>query len=178
MSGYKVYDWTGYSDKERLFCYEYLVDKNKAGAARRVGYAVNSAQQQSTRVYKKCESRITEMLGDLSEDNLVTADRIIQEFAKIAFMSAKDFFDDEGRALPIHKLTDKAAAGIVGMKIIDSDDAEIPSVMKEYKLGDKLDALTKLGQNLQMFTKKLVIENKRPRVVTKDMTGRKKENKK
>lgn len=55
MSGYKVYDWTGYSDKERLFCYEYLVDKNKAGAARRVGYAVNSAQQQSTRVYKKCE---------------------------------------------------------------------------------------------------------------------------
>ncbi|WPJ21784.1 terminasae [Pseudoalteromonas phage vB_Pun_Y3] len=174
----KQYDWAGYTDKERLFCYEYIADpkKNKTNAAINAGYAKNSAQQQSTRIYKKCEDRINEMLSDLTVEHKVTADRIIQEFAKIGFMSAKDFFDSNGRALPINELSDDAAAAIVGMKIIDleDNDDDRPSIIKEYKLADKLDALTKLGQNLQMFTKKIVIDDKRPKVVVKDMTGRKK----
>ena len=29
----KAYDWKGFTDKERLFCYEYIIDKNKTKAA-------------------------------------------------------------------------------------------------------------------------------------------------
>lgn len=177
----RQYDWKGYSDRERIFCHEYIASKtkNKAEAARNAGYSERSAQQQATKVYKKCESRINEMMGDITDPLMVTADRIIQELAKSAFVTAKDFFDDEGQPIPIQNLSDEAAACIGGMKVRQEfgGDDENDATITEYKLVDKIDSLRLLGQNLQMFTKKLVIDDKRPVVVVKDMTGRKKKGK-
>lgn len=176
MSKFKEYDWTGYTTLERLYCYEFMVDRSKGEAAIRAGYKKQAAKQQATRVYKKCESRINEMLNDLTEPHNVTVDRIIQELAKIGFMDARQFFDDNGNPIAIQNLSDDAASVIAGMKVrteSDGDDGEVATIT-EYKLNDKIDALRLLGQNLQMFTKKLVIDDKRPLVVVKDMTGRKK----
>lgn len=176
MSKFKEYDWSGYTTLERLYCYEFMVDRSKGEAAIRAGYKKRAAKQQATRVYKKCESRINEMLSDLTVTHNVTADRIIQELAKIGFINAKSFFDDEGNPIPIQSLDDDAASVIAGMKVRkeDTGDDEVIATVTEYKLADKIDALRLLGQNLQMFTKKLVIDDKRPLVVVKDMTGRKK----
>lgn len=175
------YDWKGYTDRERIFCYEYVASKtkNKAEAARNAGYSEKTAQQQATKVYKKCEARINEMIGEITSPLLVTADRIIQELAKSAFVSAKDFFDDEGRPVPIQNLSEDAAACIAGMKVRQEygGDEENDAIITEYKLVDKIDSLRLLGQNLQMFTKRLVVDDKRPVVVVKDMTGRKKKEK-
>ena len=116
------------------------------------------------------------MLNDLTEPHNVTVDRIVQELAKIGFMDARQFFDANGNPIPIQSLSDDAASVIAGMKVrseSDGDDGEVATIT-EYKLNDKIDALRLLGQNLQMFTKKLVIDDKRPLVVVKDMTGRKK----
>lgn len=172
---HKSYDWTGYSDKERVFCYEYIIDRHQINAAKRAGYSPKSAQQIGTKVYKKCKDRISEMLSDLTISNNVTVDKVIQELAKIGFMNAKDFFDNDGNPIAIQNLSDDAAATIAGMKVnTQADDEGEVSTLKEYKLADKLDALRLLGQNLQMFSKKLIIDDKRPVVVVKDMTGRKK----
>ena len=91
-------------------------------------------------------------------------------------MDARQFFDDNGNPIAIQNLSDDAASVIAGMKVrteSNGDEGEIATIT-EYKLNDKIDALRLLGQNLQMFTKKLVIDDKRPLVVVKDMTGRKK----
>ncbi len=175
MADFKQYDWTGYTTLERLFCYEYMVDRNKGAAAVRAGYKERSASAQASRVYKKCESRINEMLSDLTVSHNVTSERIIQELAKIAFANAQDFFNNEGEPIPIQDLSDDAASIIAGMKVRTENygDDDALSLITEYKLSDKIAALRLLGMNLQMFTKKLVIDDKRPLVVVKDMTGRK-----
>jgi len=172
---FKKYDWTGFSDRDRIFCYEYLVEKNKTQCAINAGFSKKSAQQQSQRVYAKCKERIIEMMEDIAEPHQVTADRIIQELAKVGFMNAQDFFDNDGRPIPIQKLDADISSNIAGMKVrTESDEEGDVSTVIEYKLCDKIDALKLLGQNLQMFTRKLIIDDKRPKVIVKDMTGRKK----
>lgn len=176
MSKFKEYDWSGYTTLERLYCYEFMVDRSKGEAAIRAGYKKHAAKQQATRVYKKCESRINEMLKDLTEPHNVRMDRIIRELEKIGFMDARQLFDENGNPIPIQKLSDDAASVIAGMKVrseSNGDDGEVATIT-EYKLNNKVDALKLLGQNLQMFNKNVVIEDKRPIVVVKDMTGRKK----
>lgn len=172
---FKRYDWSGFSDRERIFCYEYLTEKNKTTCAINAGFSAKSAQQQSQRVYAKCKERIVEMIDDIALPHQVTADRVIQELAKVGFMNAKDFFDGDGNPIPIQNLADEVSCNIAGMKVAtEVDDEGDVSKVIEYKLCDKIDALKLLGQNLQLFTRKLVIDDKRPKVIVKDMTGRKK----
>ena len=88
---FKTYDWTGYSDRERLFCYEYMVDRKKGDAAIRAGFSKKTARQQATRAYTKCYDRINEMLHDLAEPLQITTERILEEFGKVAFRYSNRF---------------------------------------------------------------------------------------
>lgn len=79
--------------KQALFVREYLVDMNGTQAAIRAGYNARSAGQQAGAMLKKPD--IAAMLGEgqaaRAERLEITADRIAQEYARIAFANMADY---------------------------------------------------------------------------------------
>lgn len=91
------------TDKQERFCYEYCIDFNATQAAIRAGYSERSAAEIGRQNLMKLEiqTRIKEMQTNLSETAGISALKVINEHAKIAFsgisklkegwMALKDF---------------------------------------------------------------------------------------
>ena len=78
------------SEKQKMFCYEYLKDFNGSQAAVRAGYSIKSARQQAADLLTK--PNIFKFLESLKEKHVLKAelcvDDIIKEFKAIGFALA------------------------------------------------------------------------------------------
>lgn len=78
-------------DKHEFFCREYLLDLNVTQAAIRAGYSPHTAGSQGHDLLKKPEilCRIEELKRERLAASKVTAERVIQELARIAFVDIR-----------------------------------------------------------------------------------------
>lgn len=76
----------------------------------------------------------------------VTAERILQEYAKLAFIDISAFYDSKGRLLPFDKIPPEDRAAIAGLTY----DSNLMPVLKVH---DKTKALDSLGKYLGLFEK-------------------------
>ena len=137
------------TDKQAAFVQEYLVDKCGTAAARRAGYSAKTAQVQSSRLLK--DPRVSEAvkagLDELAAETNVTAERVLQEYARVAFADLTAFVQVEGGAVSVTdtaKLTPAQAAAIA--EIAQTRDGQL-----RVKLHSKTAALEALAQHLGMF---------------------------
>lgn len=135
--------------KQELFCREYMIDNHITNAAIRAGYKETSAYSMGSENMNKPEiqERIAVLKSEQHERLEITADRILQEYAALAFSNVKDFYDDKGNLLHPHQLSDLAAKAVSSFKVtkIKTED-ETEESIQEYKRWDKvkgLDALAK-----------------------------------
>jgi phage terminase small subunit len=79
-------------DRQMAFCREYIVDFNATKSAIRAGYSPKSARTTSSRLLAKdnISAEIQRLIQERNKRTEVTADRVIAEFAKIAFADIKD----------------------------------------------------------------------------------------
>jgi phage terminase small subunit len=89
----------------------------------------------------------------------VTVDRVIAEYAKLAFLDIRKAFDDEGRLKGVHDLDDDTAAAICGIEAEElyegrGESREHVGRLHKIKLSDKKAALDSLSRYLGMFTDK------------------------
>lgn len=84
---------TTLSGKRLRFVEEYCVDQNATQAAVRAGYSAHTARQQGTRLLSNASIRaaIEARLTKVSTDLGVTSERVIAEFARIAFGGMSTF---------------------------------------------------------------------------------------
>jgi phage terminase small subunit len=82
------------TDRQRRFIDEYLIDLNATRAAVRAGYAPRHADAVASRIRRKPEiaAAIAQAQEERSQRTRVSADRVVEELARLAFA-------DEGRAL-------------------------------------------------------------------------------
>ena len=75
------------NERQKLFCEEYLKDRNATQAAIRAGYSPKTAQPQSARLLSNVmvQEYIQHSVKEISDENRVTAERVILELAKGAF---------------------------------------------------------------------------------------------
>ena len=75
------------SDKQKLFCLEYLVDLNGKQAAIRSGYSKKTAEVQASRLLSnaKVKKFIDKAVARRAEKLEITTDKVVQELAKIGF---------------------------------------------------------------------------------------------
>ena len=149
------------NDKQRRFVEEYLVDLNATQAAIRAGYSEKTAGSQAFDLLKKPEiqNAIQEAQKKLSERTQITQERVLAEYAKIAFLDPRKLFNDEGQIKPISELDDDVAAAIGGIDVVVSysgsgEDKE-PDFTKKIKLIDKKGALDSIARHLGMFKDKV-----------------------
>lgn len=73
------------TDKQEMFCYEYLIDLNATQAAIRAGYSPHTATKQGSRLltYANVQKRISEFKSERTDRLQIDADWILQETRQI-----------------------------------------------------------------------------------------------
>lgn len=141
--------------KQKIFVEEYLIDLNATQAAIRAGYSPDTAYSIGQENLKKPEikARIDKAIAERSRRTGVSADRVVIELAKIAFVNAVDVIDDKTATIKDNASPDDTAAiQSVKVKTFGEDGLE-----REIKMADKLKALELLGKHLGMFKDKLEV---------------------
>jgi len=174
------------TDKQKRFVEEYLVDLNATQAAIRAGYSAKTAGSIGEENLKKPEiaAAIQEAMDARSKRTEITADRVLQELAKIGFadirkavkwgatvmvpvtpdepgaeiVRAIDPMEDDERLMAVRAHTPIA---LIPSDQIDDDTAAAIAEIRQTKEGlaikmhDKRGALVDIGRHLGMFKDKL-----------------------
>lgn len=140
------------TDKQKLFTDEYLIDLNATQAAIRAGYSVKTANEQGARLLANVSisDAISKAMATRSRRTGITADRVLNELAKIGFANAADIIDFD-TAKVRHDASDEDKACIQSIKIKKSSSDTGSMTEREVKLYDKKAALELIGKHLGMF---------------------------
>lgn len=151
---------TQLTDKQRRFVEEYVVDFNATQAAKRAGYSVRSAHDTGRENLRKPEiqAAIAARANRLAQKAEITAQRVLEELAKLGFANMRDYIRVTEQGEPVvdlSALTRDQAAAIQEVTVEDyldgrGDDArEVRRV--RFKLAGKEGPLEKLGKYLGLF---------------------------
>ena len=153
---------SGLTAKVELFCREYIANKfNGKKAAIAAGYSEKTAEQQASRLLSNV--KVTDFIHKLTVPRLakleITADRIMQEYASLAFVNLGHFMarKEDGSlhtidgmpSLDFVGVTDEMLAGLAGFEtiILPAMGEDEPNPLKiKVKLGDKKGALDVLAK--------------------------------
>lgn len=142
--------------KQQRFVQEYLIDLNATQAAIRAGYSAKTAEvigHENLRKPKIAEA-VEKAMAERAKRTEITADRVLQELAKIGFANMSDYTTWGPRGVTLKdssKLTPEQTAAI----------SEVSETVTEsggsirFKLHDKISALEKIGRHLGMFKEKV-----------------------
>jgi phage terminase small subunit len=138
---------TKLTPKQRRFCEEYPKDLNATQAAIRAGYSTKTARvigcENLTKPY--IQEKIQKTFEQITEENEITMDRIIQEICSIAFSDPLALFDGNGRLKDMGDLPKNVAQAISSFDVtqISRPDGGIEKT-KKVRMCDKLKALEML----------------------------------
>lgn len=142
------------TDKQILFGKEYVIDFNGARSARAAGYSKKNARGSAIdNLAKPIIRKYIHLLTQPRHQKLdITADRIMQEYATMAFSNLGDFMRIDSDGLPYVDLNDlphEKLAALQGVDVVQmpSDEDGGPSPMRaKIKLYDKKAALDVLAK--------------------------------
>lgn len=146
------------TQKQKLFVKEYLVDLNATRAAIRAGYSEKTAEAIGYENLRKpqIDVAIQAAMTKRSQRVEITQDRVLLEYARLAFFDPRRLFDADGSPKPITELDDDTAAALVGLDMQEvyegtGDSRVFEGYIKKYKLANKLGALDSLGKHLGLL---------------------------
>ena len=151
------------TNKQKAFVKEYLVDLNATQAAIRAKYSKKTAGAIGEENLKKPDiaKAIQAEMDKRGKRTEITADKVLQELAKLGFADIRNVFNEHGQLLPIHMLPAEVAASISSIEVVTtripgSDPVEVEHTSK-IKFWDKRGSLELLGKHLKLFTDKVEI---------------------
>lgn len=143
------------TDKQLLFCKEYLVDLNATKAAIRAGYSEHTAKTTAYELMNKDDvSDEIQSLFDLRASKCdISADKVLKEFASIGMSNIKDYMDDDFNIKDLSQIPDDKAKAIKSIKktVIEGDGFN--KTIIDFQLHDKVAGLTNLGKHLGIYEK-------------------------
>jgi phage terminase small subunit len=150
--------------KQQRFVDEYLIDLNATQAAIRAGYSAANADKIGPELLGKTRvaEAVQERMKARQQRTEITQDRVLQEYARLAFLDPRKFFHPNGSPKDITELDDDTAAALVGMDVLEQyeghgEDREFVGYVKKYKLTDKKGALDSVARHLGMFNDSLKV---------------------
>lgn len=174
--------------KQEAFCQRYLETGN-ASEAYRLAYDAEKMKPESVHrnahellANTKIASRLEELKARQLKRHDVTIDRVLAEYAKLAFLDIRKAFDADGNLKPVHELDDDTAAAIAGLevevkRVAGESDEEFEGQphggalrrqhgttarLHKIKLSDKKGALDSLARHLGMFVDKSEVTHRKP----------------
>jgi len=150
------------NEMQRAFCREYLLDFNATAAAKRAGYAEDSANATAGRLMAipRIHAYISGEMEKRATRTHVTQDRVLLEIARLAFNDPRKVFDSNGRLLPVKEWSDDVAACISSLKVTEvaGSETKLPMTVTEVKFWDKGKSLDLAARHLGMLNDKLAVK--------------------
>lgn len=156
--------------KQEAFCREYLIDLNATQAAIRAGYSQKRAGAIGCENLTKpnIAEYISVLQSEREKRTEITQDRVLQEYAKIAFTDLPGIVNFDGRSMSVEdfeKLTQAQRACIKKIRVklemqLQPDGEKTPIDTVEVELHSKQAALDSIAKHLGMFTDKLQLTGK------------------
>lgn len=154
------------------FVREYLIDLNASAAARRCGYPADVARVRGSKLMarKDVQAAVQQAMAERAARTGITADRVIQEYARIAFSDARDYYDWGPRGVklrPARSLDDDAAAAV---RFVRRGRRKGPPLTYLH-LHDKHRALKMLARHFGLWTDRRQTYRLGPDARTDDMAA-------
>lgn len=145
--------------KQERFCKEYVIDLNGSQAAIRAGYSKKSANVEASRLLTNDNivEFIAQLQAKISERLEISADKVVQELAKIGFNNIQDYVSQGNEISDLTTITKIQAASVESIKtttkVFGRGEDKYTETTTAIKLHDKVSALEKLGRHLGIFEK-------------------------
>lgn len=138
--------------RREMFVREYLVDLNAKQAAIRAGYSPKTADRIGPRLLKDADvgGAVEAALAERRERLHISAERVLEELARIAFADPRDVAEWGPDGLRLRDSADLSGADAASV-------SEVISTRSGTRLRrhDKVKALELLGRHLGMFTDRI-----------------------
>ena len=141
--------------KQKLFVEEYLIDLNSTQAAIRAGYSKNRASEIGYQLLQRTtvQEYIQQRMKDREIRTEITQDKVLQEFAHIAFDDIKNYLsfytDTDGNVRTIVKDSNTIDTRAI-QEVSQGKDG-----MFKFKMYCKDNALLQVGKHLGMFKEQI-----------------------
>jgi phage terminase small subunit len=146
------------ADKHKRFCEEYMIDLNGKQAAIRTGYSEDRAEVTASELLTREDVKVylIELKRQASDKLEIKRERVLKEFACIAFADIRKYYDQDGNLLSPSDLDDDAAAALAGIEVFEEFEMtkgtkKKTGNTKKIKIWNKLQALDSLAKHLGLF---------------------------
>lgn len=146
------------SNKQKLFCDEYLIDLNVTQAAIRAGYSAKYANNRGYELLNKqaIKECIDERMKAREKRIEITQDMVLNELAKIAFANTTDYVEVEDKG-QYKMVNTKPTKDLTPDQVVAIASIKQGANGIEIKLHDKVRALEDIGRHLGMFKDKVEV---------------------
>jgi len=149
--------------KQGIFIAEYTVDRNATRAALAAGVPLASASVTASRWLKV--PAVATAIATLDARRLqkldISAERVLQEIAKLAYYDNARLYDENGARIPVHQLDEMTRAAVASVEDETTEGpCRVTTRTQKIKMADRLKALELLGRHQKLFTDKVELGGK------------------
>lgn len=149
------------TDKQDMFCREYLIDLNATQAAIRAGYSENTARKIGSENLSKpdIQNRIAELKVQRNEQVNIDAAYVLRRLVEIDHMDVLDILLSNGELKPIKDWPKTWRTTLSGMDVTEMA-GDAAGLLKKIKWPDKVKNLELLGKHIDVSAFKENIDHK------------------
>lgn len=148
------------TDKQEMFCREYLIDLNATQAAIRAGYSEKTSNEQGARLLANVsvQNRISELKAQRNDRIDVDADYVLKRLFEIDQMDVLDILLANGELKPIKDWPKVWRTTLSGIDVTEMA-GETAGLLKKIKWPDKVKNLELLGKHVTVQAFKDNVKN-------------------
>ncbi|EMA8645457.1 terminase small subunit [Cronobacter turicensis] len=148
------------TDKQEMFCREYLIDLNATQAAIRAGYSAKTSNEQGARLLANVsvQIRISELKAERNDRIDVDADYVLKRLFEIDQMEVMDILLANGELKPIAQWPKVWRTTLSGMDVTEMA-GDAAGLLKKIKWPDKVKNLELLGKHVTVQAFKDNVKN-------------------
>lgn len=146
------------TDKQEMFCREYLIDLNATQAAIRAGYSTKTANRTASENLSKpdIQSRIAELKAQRNDLVGINATYVLNRLVEIDQMDVLDILKDDMSLKPVSEWPSSWRRYLSGFDVAEmfegrGEDREMVGLLKKIKWPDKVKNLELLGKHIDVM---------------------------
>lgn len=151
------------TDKQDMFCREYLIDLNATQAAIRAGYSAKTANRTASENMSKpdIQSRIAELKVQRNDLVGINATYVLNRLVEIDQMDVLDILNSTGELKPVAEWPKVWRTTLSGMEVMEmASDGNAAALLKKIKWPDKVKNLELLGKHIDVSAFKETVDHK------------------
>ncbi|QXX98774.1 terminase small subunit [Serratia marcescens] len=151
------------TDKQEMFCREYLIDLNATQAAIRAGYRAKTANRTASENMSKpdIQLRISELKAQRNDLVDINATYVLNRLVEIDQMDVLDILNSAGELKPVSEWPKVWRTTLSGLDVLEmTSEGNSAALLKKIKWPDKVKNLELLGKHIEVNAFKETVDHK------------------